>query len=107
MAFGEHPPTTRQRGTDSHGSPFDDETVSLVWNKGSIISGYRFSEWRRDPCGRIIRRLAYGDIASSHGWEVDHVKPIAKGGGDELANLQPLHWQLNWEKGDRYPWECP
>lgn len=107
MGLERSPAAARKRNTDARGSAFDEETVAIVWNKGSIINGYPSSEWRRDRCGRIIRRTAYGDAQSSHGWEVDHYKPVAKGGGDELANLLPLHWQLNQEKGDRYPWGCP
>jgi hypothetical protein len=27
-------------------------------------------------------------------------KPVAKGGGDELDNLRPLHWENNLSKSD-------
>jgi len=35
--------------------------------------------------------------------EIDHIKPVAKGGGDELENLQPLYWKTNRAKSDSWP----
>lgn len=44
---------------------------------------------------------------TQYGWEVDHIKPVAHGGTDNVANLQALHWQNNRHKGDNYPhWAC-
>ena len=45
----------------------------------------------------------YGDTKSEYGWEIDHIKPLAKGGGNEMENLQPLHWKVNKKKGKRWP----
>ena len=39
------------------------------------------------------------------GWEIDHIKPAAKGGTDDLSNLQPLQSGANAEKGDT--WQSP
>jgi hypothetical protein len=94
-------------GVDVHGRPFSAETVEAVWNKGRPISGIDPADWRRDPCGVPIQRSKYGDISSKHGWQIDHIKPPAKGGTDDLANLQPLQSGLNRYKGDDYPWQCP
>jgi hypothetical protein len=94
-------------GTDMHGRPFSVETIEAVWKKARPISGIDPDDWRRDPCGVPIQRSKYGDISSKYGWQIDHIKPPAKGGTDDLSNLQPLQWGLNRHKGDDYPWQCP
>lgn len=77
-----------------------------VWQKGQRIPGYDQAEWRQDSCGRAIRYSDHADTTSQYGWEIDHIVPKAKGGGDELSNLQPLYWENNRRKGDTYPWHC-
>jgi len=98
--------TNRQRGTDTQGSGFSQNTVILVWQKGQSIDGHDPGTWRRDMCGYAIRLSDYGNTNSQYGWEVDHIMPLAKGGTDELSNLQPLQWDHNRRKGDTYPWHC-
>ena len=84
--------------------PFDEKTIEAVWNKATIQPKY--SSFRYDACGKDIQRSGYGK-QTQYGWEIDHIKPVAKGGSDDLSNLQPLHWETNRKKGDTYPWECP
>lgn len=83
----------------------DEKLKRAVWSKGSPIEGYSPDEWRRDKCGHAMKYALHGSEVE-FGWEIDHIKPVAKGGSDELANLQPLFWRTNREKGDNYPWSC-
>jgi 5-methylcytosine-specific restriction endonuclease McrA len=38
-------------------------------------------------------------------WQIDHKRPLSKGGTDDLRNLQPLQTETNREKGDKYPFK--
>ena len=97
----------RSRNTDAKGRSFDAATVERVWRKATPRPGQDSSVWRRDRCGIPIKRDAHGNTKSPNAWEIDHIKPVAKGGTDDLSNLQPLQWELNRDKGDTYPWSCP
>ncbi|AWM88622.1 HNH endonuclease [Microvirga sp. 17 mud 1-3] len=80
------------------------ETQKLaVWNKGTVIQGYDPRIWRRDMCGYAMKYDKYG-VCGEYGWEIDHIRPVAKGGSDDLFNLQPLFWENNRRKGDTFPW---
>lgn len=92
---------TRQNNSD-----FSKEEIDAVWKKGRIILGTDPNLKRNDICGTVILKSAYGNIKSSMGWEIDHIKPVSKGGSDDLSNLQPLYWDTNRKKADIYPWFC-
>lgn len=81
---------------------FSDDVVQKVWKKGQdiYVDGKLSPDWRKDQCGAWISRKAYGDRKSPYGWEVDHINTQANGGGDELSNLRPLHWENNVAKSD-------
>lgn len=48
----------------------------------------------------------HGNTNTDNGWDIDHIKPLSKGGSDNWANLQPLQWENNRRIGDMYPWSC-
>jgi hypothetical protein len=104
MSF--HTMYVRQRGSKDSGGAFTDLEVEQVWRKGTPIPGYSPDVWRHDTCGHPIKRTDYGNTATKFGWEVDHIRPVAAGGTSNLSNLQPLYWETNRQKGDKYPWSC-
>lgn len=94
----------RNRNTNRDGNKWTDAELQAVWNRGVIVQGEYATKERKDTCGAWIHFDKYGDTTENgYGWEVDHKKPVSKGGGDEIDNLQPLQWQNNRAKGDDYP----
>jgi len=84
-----------------------DESKKLrIWKKGKEVQGYDGTQYRQDICGSWMQYSAHGDRNSKFGWEIDHIKPESKGGSDDDANLQPLHWSNNAKKADKHPWTC-
>ncbi|MCY3788620.1 MAG: HNH endonuclease signature motif containing protein [Gemmatimonadetes bacterium] len=81
--------------------------VDEVWKKGKIVPNNNPDVYRKDVCGAFIRRDQYGTQAE-YGWEIDHIKPVSKGGSDYIGNLRPLHWRNNDAKGDNLDgyWNC-
>jgi hypothetical protein len=76
--------------------------IDQVWDKGAEIRGKNPDVFRKDSKGNIIRKPSFG-TKGDYGWEIDHKKPVAKGGTDDPRNLQPLHWGANRKKSDKYP----
>ena len=86
-------------------SLFDKSTEQRVWEKATPVAGKDPNVYRKDKCGAWIKRDMYGQSTTglSMGWEIDHIKPKAKYGTDDLSNLQPLQWENNRNKADNYP----
>lgn len=76
----------------------------LAWEKAKPIRGKDPNVWRKDDYGNKIRWGSYG-TQGEYGWEIDHIKPKAKGGTDSSRNLRALHWEENRKKRDKYPYK--
>jgi hypothetical protein len=90
----------RSFGQDRSGRDFSPAWVRAVWGRGRTVRLLDPNEFREDIYGNPIRYSHYGQTASALGWEIDHVVPVARGGSDDLRNLQPLQWRANRRKGD-------
>ena len=99
-------PFSRQAGSTRSGGSFSDAVKRAVFNKGRVVPGWDASRYRADACGYLIDWHEYGNT-TRRGWEIDHIMPVAKGGTDDLINLQPLQWYTNRHKADNVYWSCP
>lgn len=78
--------------------------IDSVWKKAKTIRALNPEVWRRDPYGNKIRKSSFG-TEGEYGWDIDHKKPLEKGGSDKPQNLQPLYWEENRSKGNKYPYK--
>lgn len=46
--------------------------------------------------------VAITDFFDTQKWEVDHIKPLAKGGADDITNMQLIDKDYNRKKGAKY-----
>lgn len=79
--------------------PISDKQKTAVWNKAKRIRGKAPSKYRQDPYGNEMYYDSYGK-ETGEGWEIDHIKPKARGGSDATVNLQALNTKVNRQKGD-------
>jgi 5-methylcytosine-specific restriction endonuclease McrA len=57
-------------------------------------------------CGEVMPAARF-EVAHATLWKklrptIDHVRPVSKGGGSEIDNLQLAHAVCNWRKGDAW-----
>ena len=71
-----------------------DDLPERVWLKGHNITHTNelgHLKWPLD----VWRRNDYGNRASEHGWEIDHIQPVAGVDNNAIGNLRPLNWHNN------------
>ncbi|MCI0691127.1 HNH endonuclease [candidate division KSB1 bacterium] len=78
--------------------------IDQAWEKGKPVRGRDSDVWRKDRFGNLIRKPSYG-TEGQYGWGLDHKNPESKGGSDRPQNIQPLHWEENRKKSDKYPYK--
>jgi len=79
---------------------YSEDIIWGVWSKGGIFGGNDPILWRRDVCGAWIFRGYYERKDSEYGWVIDHIKPLAEGGTNDISNLRPMHWENTGRKED-------
>jgi hypothetical protein len=70
----------------------------IAWERAYEIPGQDKNVLRRDFEGMTIRWAEYGQ-KSDHGWEIDHITPIAIGGTDTFGNIRARHYRTNRAAG--------
>ena len=93
----------RERNTTVTGCAFDKLTIDAVWNKAQTIKDKNPAIYRTDILGNMLYHGSFGK-QTIMGWEIDHIKPVSKGGTDDIGNLRVLNSGANVKKGDTYPW---
>ena len=75
-----------------------------IFKRAKRIVGKNPDLYREDAYGNVIHRNSYGRN-SEMGWEIDHIRPVSKGGTDNIRNLQALQTGENRRKKDKYPYK--
>ena len=70
-----------------------------VWKLAKPIRRKDPDVYRQDPYHNQMYKKSYG-LNSKQGWEIDHIKPVSRGGSDHIRNLQAMNTAKNRELGD-------
>ena len=81
---------------------FSEDKIKQTWEKGVSVEGYDNTKFRKDVCGAWMQRDKY-ETEEIHGWKINHIYPVSKGGTDDIVNLRPMHWENDRSKQDDYP----
>ena len=76
--------------------------IDAVWNRAIPQESNNPDLFRKDYAGAWIKKSDYGK-ETEYGWEIDHLRPLAKDGDYSLNNLYPVQWRNNRKKGNSYP----
>ena len=77
------------------------DDIEWAWNKAGKVRGKNPDLYRRDELGNEIYKPSYGKNGDKS-WEIDHRRPVSKGGSDHRRNLRALQSSANKEKSDKY-----
>lgn len=69
-----------------------------AWESAKRMRGKDPRRYRQDVYGNAMYRASYGKD-SEMGWEVDHIKPRARGGSEATRNLQAINTRVNRSLG--------
>ena len=72
-----------------------------AWNKAPKVRGKNPNLYRRDLNGNELYKPSYGKQGEKS-WEIDHKKPVSKGGSNNQRNLQILQTKANRQKSNKY-----
>lgn len=78
---------------------FTKSEVDRAWNKSAHVTSADPNKYRQDNCGNVIYKGSYGKDTTM-GWNVDHKKPLSKGGSYNSVNLQALQTAQNKSKSN-------
>jgi hypothetical protein len=74
---------------------YGEDLVQQVWEKARVMPDQDSAEWRQDECGAWLKRQAFDNANSEHGWTIVNTSP---GGPDVVENLRPLHCGNTFDK---------